>query len=141
MLIDYCIMLFECYIVNVIGGVGFDIVYDIVGGVMLDLFFQVVWCYMGYVFSSFGWGVYLLVFLFFCGVMYFGVFMLLLLLIGEGLVYYGEILVEVVCFVDWGLLWFFMDFWCFGFGEIEQVYLLLGSGVVVGKFVVDVVFV
>lgn len=94
--IDYVIMLVVDYVQQYIDGEGFDVIYDMVGGVMLDVLFEVVCLYYGYVVSVLGWGIYVLVLLLFCVGIYFGVFILCLLFIGQGCVYYGEILCEVI---------------------------------------------
>jgi NADPH:quinone reductase len=135
--IDYHALSPEQYVSQFTGGAGFDIVYDTVGGATLDASFISVKRYTGHAVSCLGWGTHALAPLSFRGATYSGVFTLMPLLTGEGLVHHGEILSGVTKLADEGKLKPMLADRIFKPTEIDQAFAAVASGSL-GKVVVDI---
>jgi len=124
------------YVTRLIGGRGFDIVYDTAGGAMLDASFEAV-SRFGHVVSCLGWGRHTLAPLSFKGATYSGVFTLLPLLTGEGRAHHGDILAQATRLVEAGELVPLIDPRRFSLASIESAYNALGDREAQGKIIVD----
>lgn len=125
------------YVARLVGGEGFDRVYDTAGAAALDASFQAVRRF-GHVVSCLGWGSHVLAPLSFKGATYSGVFTLMPLLSGIGRHHHGEILEAAAKLAKAGKLRPTVDPRRFTLETVDDAYSVLRAGDGRGKLVVDI---
>jgi NADPH:quinone reductase len=135
--IDYRHEAVQEYVLRLVDGRGFDIVYDTVGGITLDASFSAV-CRGGHVISCLGWGTHSLAPLSFRAASYSGVFSLLPLLTGQGRSHHGDILRAAAQLVADGRLIPRVDRREFSLDSLAEAYRLIEQRSARGKIVIDI---